>query len=209
MIHFLLLCLALLVALTPWGRRWQVRCFSNSNQKTENLTQTKTTTSSQVHDIGLTGNAAVALANTLAGATTQGLSAVQTVSQQSGDNFNQLVGGAGLLTQTAGAVAQSGQQANTTNTKTLADLLATLSGNAAATSQQQSATLADLFAPVVSGVKQQISNAQAVNANALTTASNIATTALQGAQPASQNSKIVLYVVVALVGMAFFLRGKR
>lgn len=181
-----------------------IGCFSSSSQKTENLTQTETTTTSQVHDIGLTGNAAVALANTLAGAgatvSNQGLATLQADTQQVGSNYNQLVGGAGLLTQTGGQVGTN------------------LAASGAGVANAEVQSLSGLFKPIndalatVANSSQQLSaNAKALGSNALTTGAAIAGQALSGAQPQSQNSQIIMYValaVVAVVALPMMMRGK-
>lgn len=223
--------------------------MSSSSATTENLTQNTTTTTSTVHDIGLTGNAAVDLAKTLTGGassvSTQALDSLQVVNQQAGNSFNQLVGGAGLLTKTAGTVAgkilDQGAAAGQAYSSQGTDIAKTIAGQGSAAGQSFSATgaqagqnfaaqgagvanteiksLSTLFSPINQALQtltqssQQLNaNAKALGANALTTGASIANTALQGAQPQSQNSNIIMYAALAVVAIAFissgFMRGR-
>lgn len=93
---------------------------SKSSSSTATSVNTTTNTTTTYRDIGLTGEAAVALADVVAGAgveiTRTGAGTLEKVTQQVGESYKQLIGGASDLVNLSGQQAQrtieSGERAS-------------------------------------------------------------------------------------------------
>lgn len=94
--------------------------FSRSSSSSDTSVTTTTNTTTNYRDIGLTGDAAVALADIVAGAGVElnrtSAGTLEKVTQQVGESFKQLIGGASDLVYNAGQQSQrtieSGERAS-------------------------------------------------------------------------------------------------
>lgn len=86
-------------------------CGSSPSTSTEKTTTVNTTTETNIRDIGLTGASAVDMAAVLESGVIQSAQinskVLETLIQETGEGWNRLIGGAGDLVQTAGAVASN------------------------------------------------------------------------------------------------------